>query len=232
MEKLAILRWRDAADAADTDALLTAADRICRAGHWTTAYVEHTGEAAAFRYGNDPDDLVLSSGLTVWVDRHEQVAEIVDQLPATGRTTPYLLTESVPLEWTARHWVDGIRSPGVALLTAFPKADAVDHETFYRRWHGSHSELTFAIHPVQRYVRNVVTRALGDGPVADAIVTEVFAVDDLVDPTRFYGVGEPDLPWKDAMAAINEDLVTFADMDRLQTAPTEEILLYSAPWER
>lgn len=232
MEKVAILRWRADDAAPDTDALLTAADRICRAGHWATAYVEHTGDAAAFRYGEDADGLVLSSGLTVWVDQHEQVAELVDHLPTAARTTPYLLTESVPLEWQARDWVDGLRSPGIALLTAFPKIDDLDHEIFYDRWHGSHSKLTFEIHPVKRYVRNVVTRRLGDGPVADAIVTEVFAAADLLDPSRFYGVGEPDLPWQEAMGKISEDLVTFADMARLQTAPTEEIILSSAPWER
>lgn len=231
MEKLTILRWRRSDAEPDTDAFLTAADRICRAGHWATAYVEHTADAAAFRYGTDPDGLVLSSALTVWVDRHEQTAEIIDQLPATGRTTPYLVTESVPLEWAARDWVDGVRSPGIALLTSFPKIGSVDHETFYERWHGSHSKLTFEIHPVKRYMRNVVTRRLGEGPVADAIVTEVFATDDLLDPSRFYGVGEPELSWQDAMGKINEDLVTFADMDRLQTAPTEEIILRSAPWE-
>ena len=58
MEKLAILRWRGADESPDTDELLTAADRVCRAGHWATAYVEHTGDAAAFRYGDDPEDLV------------------------------------------------------------------------------------------------------------------------------------------------------------------------------
>lgn len=232
MEKVAILRWRADDVEPDTDALLTAADRICRAGHWATAYVEHTGDAAAFRYGEDVDGLVLSSALTVWVDQHEQVAELVDHLPATARTTPYLLTESVPLEWQSRDWVDGLRSPGVALLTAFPKIDEIDHETFYTRWHGSHSKLTFEIHPVKRYMRNVVTRRLGDGPAADAIVTEVFGADDLLDPSRFYGVGEPELPWQEAMSRISEDLVTFADMARLQTAPTEEIILASAPWER
>lgn len=231
MEKLAILRWRGPDDTPDTDAFLTAADRVCRAAHPATAYVEHTGEAAAFRYGDDPDGLVLSSGLTVWVDQHEQSTEIVDQLPETGRTAAYLLTESVPLEWASRDWVDGVRSPGVALLTAFPKIKEIDHETFYERWHGSHSRLTFEIHPVRRYMRNVVTRRLGDGPVADAIVTEVFTAEDLLDPSRFYGVSDPELSWQDAMGKINEDLVTFADMDRLQTAPTEEIILRSAPWE-
>lgn len=232
MEKLAILRWRAGDDDPDTDALLTAADRLCRAGHWVTAYVEHTGDAASFRYGVDPDNLVLSSALTVWVDLVEQTDEIVDQLPNAGRNTAYLLTESIPLEWSGRTWVDGVASPGVSLLTCFPKLDAIDHETFYERWHGSHSKLTFEIHPVKRYVRNVVTRRLGDGPPADAVVTESFSAEDLLDPARFYGVGAPELRWEDAMAKINEDLVTFADMDRLQTAPTEEILLASAPWER
>lgn len=232
MEKLALLRWRRVDEAPDTDALLVAADRLCRAGHWVTAYVEHTGDAAAFRYGDDPDGLVLSSGLTVWVDRLEQTDEVVDQLPHTARTSPYLLTESVPLEWAPRDWPDGVRSPGVSLLTTFPKLADIDHETFFARWHGSHSALTFDIHPIRRYVRNSVTRSLGQGPLADAIVSESFDMDDLLDPRRFYGVGEPDLPWKDARTSINEDLVTFCDMARLQTAPTDEILLSSTPWER
>ncbi len=232
MEKIGILRWRGADDRPDTDALLAAADRLCRAGHWVTAYAEHTGDAAAFRYGDDPDGHVLSSALTVWVDAVEQTVDVVDQLPTAARTRPYLLTESVPREWAERDWPDGIRSPGVALLTAFPKLDGIDHETFFARWHGSHSVLTFEIHPVRRYVRNSVTRALAGGPVMDAIVTEVFDPDELLDPSRFYGVGEPDLPWREAMARINEDLLTFCDMGRLQTAPTDEILLASAPWER
>lgn len=232
MEKLAILRWRRPEDAPDTDALLTAADRLCRAGHWATAYVEHTGDAAAFRFGDDPDGHVLSSGLTVWVDRVEQTDEVVDQLPPSARATPYLLTESIPLEWRGRDWPDGVRSPGVSLLTCFPALAGLDAEDFFARWHGSHSALTFEIHPIRRYVRNAIVRRLGDGPAADALVTESFAVDDLLDPSRFYGVGEPELPWRDAMDRINEDLLTFCDMGRLQTAPTEEILLASAPWER
>ena len=232
MEKLGILRWREPDAGPDTDALLVAADRLCRAGHWVTAYVEHTGEAAAFRYGDDPAGLVLGSGLTVWVDQVEQGHEVVDQLPGTARTTSYLLTESVPRGWAGRDWVDGVRSPGVSLLTAFPKLDDIDHETFWSRWHGSHSVLTFEIHPVRRYVRNSVTRPLGAGPAFDALVTESFDAADLLDPRRFYGVGEPTLPWRDAIDRINEDLATFCDMTRLQTAPTEEILLSSAPWER
>lgn len=232
MEKLAILRWRRPGDDPDTDDLLVAADRLCRAGHWVTAYVEHTGDARGFRYGDDPDGHVLSSGVTVWVDRVEQCDSVVDHLPPTARTAPYLVTESVPLEWRARDWLDGSRSPGVGLLTCFPKLAEIDHETFYARWHGSHTPLTFEIHPVQRYVRNVVTRTLGDGPLVDAVVTESFAAEDLLDFSRFYGGAAPAVPWEEAMARIDADLRTFADMDRLQTAPVDEVLLASAPWER
>lgn len=232
MEKLGILRWRDANATPDTDDLLAAADRLCRAGHWVTAYIEHTGPAAAFRYGDDPTGGVLSSGLTVWVDSVDQRHTIVDQLPAALKTSLYLLTESVPLAYADRTWPDGLASPGVNLMTVFPRIADLDDETFFARWHGSHSALTYQIHPIQRYVRNTVTRSLDGALPADSLVTESFALDDLMDPSRFYGVAEPDIGWRDAMATINEDLVTFCDMTRLQTAPTEEIMLASAPWER
>ena len=233
MEKLILLRWRAPDTEPDTEELLAAADRLCRAGHWVTAYVEHTGDAAAFRYGTDDDGIVLSSAVTVWVDRVESAGAVVDHLPTTARTAGYLVTESVPREWQRRDWVDGIPSPGVSLLTTFPRLDGIDDSTLFERWHGSHSALTFAVHPVQRYVRNSVTRRLTEGaPASDAIVTESFSARDLLDPSRFYGVGEPDVGWRDAMAQIDADLRTFADMDRLQTAPTEEILLAAAPWER
>lgn len=235
MEKLHVVRWRPGDTAPDTDQVLAAADRLCRAGHWVTAYVEHTGDVAAFRFGTDADNLVLSSAVTVWVDRVEQATEVVDQLPAAARTATYLVTESVPREWADRDWLDGQRSPGVSLLTVFPRLDDLDDDTFFARWHGSHSQLTFEIHPVLRYVRNTVTRALDDGArrvPADAVVTEAFTTEDLGDPTRFYGAGEPEIGWREAMDRMNEDLVSFCDMDRLQTAPVDEVILAAAPWER
>lgn len=232
MEKLAILRWRSADASPDTDDLLAATDRLCRADHWATAFVEHTGDASGFRYGGDPDELVLSSAVTVWVDCVEAHEEVADQLPAAARTSVHLLTESVPLAWQGRDWPDGVASPGVGLLTCFPKLADVDHETFYARWHGSHTPLTFEVHPVRRYVRNVVTRSFATALDIDAIVTESFTIEDLLDFTRFYGGAEPEESWQDSMARIDADLRTFADMDRLQTAPVDEIILSSAPWER
>lgn len=231
MEKLGILRWRRPDDEPDTDELLAAADRLVRAGHWVTVNTEHTGAAASFRWQTDPDDLVLSSALFIWVDWLEQTEEIVDQLPAAARTVPYLLAESMAKDYADRDWFDGTKSPGVSILTVFPRLAGLDDETFFARWHGSHTVLTFEIHPMQRYVRNTVVRALGPDPVdADALVPETVAIDDLLDPKRFYG-GDEALGWEAGMAKISADLDTFCDMRRLQTAPTDEWILSSAPWE-
>lgn len=233
MEKIGILRWRRADDEPDTDALLAAGDRIARAGHWVTALTEHTGEASAFRFGDDPDGLVLSSAVSVWVDQVEQHAALVDHLPPAARTSAYLLAESIPLEWQGRDWLDGVRSPGVTILTALRRLPGLSDDDFFGRWHGSHSVLTFEIHPIKRYVRNTVVRPLTAGaPTFDAIVPEGFDAADVLDPTRFYGAGEPDLSWKDGLQKVNDDLATWCDMATIQTAPTDEHLLNSAPWER
>lgn len=232
MEKLGILRWRRDDEAPDTDELLAAADRLVRAGHWVTVNTEHTGRAESFRWQTDPDGLVLSSGVFVWVDMVEQFEDIVDQLPAAARTVPYLLAESMAKDYSDRDWLDGVQSPGVSIMTVFPRLAGLDDETFFARWHGSHTKLTFRIHPMQRYVRNTVVRALGPDPVdADALVPETVDFDDLLNPSRFYG-GDPELGWEAGMQTINDDLNTFCDMSRLQTAPTDEWILSSAPWER
>ena len=232
MEKIGILRWRSPDESPDSEDLLAAGDRLARAGHYTTVLTEHTGDAAAFRYGEDPDGLVLSSMASVWVDQVEQHTEVADQLPPAARTVAYLLAESIPLDWQDRDWLDGTTSPGVTILTALCRLDGLDDDTFFGRWHGSHSKLTFEIHPIKRYVRNTVVRRLGDGPFPfDAIVPEGFDPADVLDPTRFYGVGEPERGWEEAMGVINDDLVTWCDMTRLQTTPCDEHILASAPWE-
>ena len=231
MEKLGILRWRTADAEPDTDALLAAADRLVRAGHWVTVNTEHTGEAAAFRFDTDPDGLVLSSGVFVWVDSLDQCPEILDQLPPAARVVPYLLAESMSKDYADRDWFDGTKSPGVSIMTVFPRLPGLDDATFYGNWHGSHTPLTFRIHPMQRYVRNTVVRALGPDPIdADALVPETVKIDELLNPEVFYG-GDPDLGWEQGMATINADLNTFCDMSRLQTAPTDEWILSSTPWE-
>ena len=71
----------------------------------------------------------------------------------------YLVTESVPLAYDRRTWPDGERSPGVKQITMFDKRSDIDDAQFFARWHGSHTPLTFEVHPVCLYVRHAVARA-------------------------------------------------------------------------
>ena len=48
-------------------------------------------------------------------------------------------------------------------MTTFDKPASLDDETFYARWHGSHTPLSLEIHPLTLYVRNSVVRALTPG---------------------------------------------------------------------
>src|SRR5213083_1018342 len=49
---------------------------------------------------------------------------------------------------------DGERSPGVKQITMFDKRPDIDDVQFFSRWHGSHTPLTFEVHPVCLYVRH------------------------------------------------------------------------------
>lgn len=113
-------------------------------------------------------------------------AEILGQLG--GRLAGYRVDETVPRRY-ARDWPDGQPTPGLGLLTLFRRPRGVDDATFFKRWHGGHTALTFTIHPLWHYIRNVVLRPIIDGsPRFDAIVEEHFRERrDLTNPARFFG---------------------------------------------
>lgn len=113
-------------------------------------------------------------------------AEILGQLG--GRLAGYRVDETVPRRY-ARDWPDGEPTPGVGLLTLFRRPVGVDDATFFKRWHGGHTALTFTVHPLWNYIRNVVLRPIIDGsPRFDAIVEEHFRERrDLMNPVRFFG---------------------------------------------
>lgn len=232
MEKLVIAAWREVgADPADVAASVTAAGQeLAARGHWVTTAVEDVRGADHLIPMAD-DDLILTAILTVWVDVVEQVAEI----PAIDapRTAAYLCTESVVLEHQTRDWADGEPSPGVSLVTAIRRKDGLTDEQFYERWHGSHAVMTLQVHPVTRYVRNAVVRALTpDAPAFDGFVQDGFAsMDDLLDPKRMYGGAAPEVPWHEGARRVGEDVQTFVDLTRTAVTPMVETFVSSAPWE-
>jgi hypothetical protein len=139
--------------------------------------------------------LVLGAGaswsacVSLWLDSLDARASIENKLALSCEGfTAYLVTESVPLRWVGRDWADRTRSPGATLVTAFPKPERLSDEQFYGHWHGSHTPLSFEIHPFRQYVRNAVARSLSPGapPYRGIVEERVAELEDALDMRRFF----------------------------------------------
>ncbi len=150
---------------------------------------------------------------------------------AADRIAGYLVTESVPLAYEQRRWPDGERSPGVKQITLFDKRGDIDDTQFFARWHGSHTPLTFEIHPVCLYVRHAVARAVTEGaPRWRGIVEEgLREVEDLTDPMRYFSGGGSQEVLDRNVKRVMEDVSTFLDLESVESYPTAEYILRSGP---
>ncbi|MFP6640977.1 MAG: hypothetical protein VCC04_12095 [Myxococcota bacterium] len=149
------------------------------------------------------------------VDHRKQIEAVLS--PLAKRMAGYLVTESVPRALQGHDPGPGERSPGVALVTTFPKPERIDDETFYACWHGSHTPLSLEIHPLLQYVRNSVARVLTPGaPLLRAIVNESVASPEIAaDPTAFFGN-------KEGQERALADLLSFVDLETLSTTLMSE----------
>jgi hypothetical protein len=150
---------------------------------------------------------------------------------AADRIAGYLVTESVPLAYARRTWPDGERSPGVKQITMFDKRADIDDTQFFARWHGSHTPLTFEVHPVCLYVRHAVARAITEGaPPWRGIVEEGLRdVEDLTDPMRYFSAdGSPEV-LEQNVKRVMDDVATFLDLESVESYPTAEYILRSLP---
>jgi len=136
------------------------------------------------------------------------------------RHAGYLVTESILCEYPETSWPAGEASPGIALVTTFPKPEKLDCETFYARWHGSHGPLSLELHPLTRYVRNAVFRPITEGaPTFHAIVSEsVASCAVAADVDQFYS-GPAN------RKRIVKDLLSFAEIETMSTAVMREYIL-------
>jgi len=148
---------------------------------------------------------------------------------AADRIAGYLVTESVPLAYDRRTWPDGERSPGVKQITMFDKRSDIDDAQFFARWHGSHTPLTFEVHPVCLYVRHAVARAVTDNaPRWRGIVEEgLREVEDLTDPMRYFSAGDSPDALEHNVKRVMDDVSTFLDLGSVESYPTAEYILRS-----
>ena len=164
---------------------------------------------------------LIDGQVSLWVDHldgREEIESVIAGL--ASRHAGYLVTESILREHPKRDWPAGEASPGIALVSTFPKPDALDFETFYARWHGSHSRLSLELHPLTRYVRNAIVRPITEGaPTLHAIVSEsVASCTVAADVDQFYGGPEN-------RKRIVKDLLSFAEIKTMSTAVMHEYIL-------
>jgi hypothetical protein len=134
---------------------------------------------------------------------------------AEGFRGGYLVEEAVPLAYQ-KTWDDGDPTPGVCLLTLFHRKPGLSRELFIRRWHEGHTPLSLRLHPLWNYNRNVVEKAVVDGPDwYDGIVEEQFrSAPELLNPLRFFG---PPFRVPKHMIEVYRDTRSFIDMKRIET---------------
>jgi hypothetical protein len=146
----------------------------------------------------------LAGLVEVWVDNVDSWPELVERLPSADA---YLVTESVPQLPSA---VPGL----LTHLTWFPKPARLTEQDFFHGWHVVHTPSSAALHPRrQGYVRDAVARTLTSGsPPVRAIVSELFAVDDYLDPHRLFG-------GKEALDRTMAELPSYADAEDISCCP-------------
>src|SRR5690349_22193882 len=182
MEKLVYLCWKRGSDSIESfrDTLLSkASKRLFEGGaHSLTINVADLGDQVKESPLIIGEGQTLSASVSLWLDSIDARHAVEEALaPLTDKLWCYLVTESVPLHYPDRSWPDGAKSPGVTLFTAFPKPDRLTDEQFFAHWHGSHTPLSFEIHPLWRYIRNAVARPLTAGAAPyRGIVEERFRV--------------------------------------------------------
>lgn len=216
--------------------------------------VPHLGRAgvsAITLYCKDPETTVKSPSpnlygkeapvakLCLWVKSKAAHAVIEEAARDAGFTSAgYRVTESIYKDYgdnahaVARHWADGLRSPGVVAVTLMERPAKIPHPEWIRRWHGAMSPLSESIQPRTRYVRNVVEERLTKGaPPFEGIVAEAWPSERHVsNPFLFYGARNP-LMLPINMFRILRAVTSFLSLRKIQTVMMGEYILKSG-WKK
>jgi hypothetical protein len=189
VEKLDLLVWDDVPLAIDVPGLRSL-DVSVAAGLEKPSILMGLGSA-------------LHALVELWVDSYDVWRDVVAQVPGDL----YLVTSSQPQAHT--------EAPGLLThLSWFPKPERLSEEEFFHGWHEVHTPTTGALHPLrQGYTRDAVARTLTPGsPPVRAIVSEYFATEDYLDPSRLFGSPE-------ALQASVDELPLYADFDAVSSCP-------------
>jgi hypothetical protein len=162
-------------------------------------------DASESWWGAAPPARRLLVVLSAWVESGDEVDELAEVVASScgvdASTAAVVVTETVP-RWEA--------APSAVLTALLHRRAGSTHDEFVDHWRDGHQPLSFRIHPQCTYVRNDVSRRILGESSFDAICDEgVRAVDDILDPARFYGADGGD--WKANRRIIGGDVPKFLD---------------------
>lgn len=189
MEKLDLLVWDDVPLKVDVPGLRS-----------LTVSVAADLDKPSILMGRGPE---LHALLELWVDSYDVWRSVVEQVPGDL----YLVTSSQPQEHSGEAGL-------LTHLSWFPKPARLSDEEFFHGWHEVHTPTTGALHPLrQGYTRDAVARVLTPGsPPVRGIVSEYFATEDYLDPSRLFGS-------PGALQASVDELPLYADYEDVSSRP-------------
>lgn len=196
MEKIDLLIWDDAAAAAAPSLQVPGLRSL-------QVSVAADLPGATLLLGHGP---ALRGVAEIWVDSVDVWPEVVAQVPGDA----YLVTESVPKTAPPGDWLTH--------FTWFPKPARLSEEEFFHGWHLIHTPSSAQLHPLrQGYLRDAVARTLTAGsPPVRAIVSEFFAEDVYLDPSRLFGS-------PDELTRTIEELPLYADQEDVSSCPLRRV---------
>ena len=190
--------------------------------YWVT---DPSIESLTLRQKPRDDGALLAAIVSVKTDSKEDATRLYQWLSEQVHfASAYQVQHSLPLDYQ-RDWPVGEASPGIVSVSLFKRKEGLDAKGFKDYWHCSHTPFALEIHPLWRYERNVVVKALSaDAPVYEGIVPLHMQKDeDLTDFSNFFAA---DGNWAiyNAMR-IQSDVSNFIDLDHIEATAMREYVM-------
>lgn len=182
------------------------------------------------------DEPRVAAEVSVWLDCHDRRGPVESVLRDVGRPLAgYLVSEALYRDYGGnrfsgpRDWPDGVRSPGILMLTLLERPSHMAHADWIAHWHGTQSPVSEAIQPRMRYVRNEVIRALTPGaPPWEGVVEECWpSPGHMTDPMQFYLAEGSKERLQRHVARMMESVQGFLELPRIRSVNMSEYLVRS-----
>jgi hypothetical protein len=178
----------------------------------------------------------VAAEVAIFLDCHDRRGPLEALLdPLCARKAGYLVSEALYRDYGGnefgkpRDWPDGVRSPGVVMLTLLERPERMTKAEWIAHWHGVQSPVSEELQPRMRYVRNEVVRALTpDAPPWEGIVDECWpSVEHLTNPHLFYRTGGDAERLKTNLKRMLDSVRGFLDLPRIRSYAMSEYFLKS-----